>query len=218
MMLKDALAWLGKDGSSRDIMKAGLSFLCNLLYASFNLALAWIYQSEWYLMMAAFLSPFCIMRFLFLQTCRRGSGDDGLGVLHAAGIIMLFLDAMMVAIVYVTSRIQITEGHGEIVMITIAAYTFTKLGLAVFKAVNARKDGRLLSKAMRCISYAELTASMLSLQRSMIVSFGSGDHEWACMMNIISGSAACLLIAAIGISMISCRRGRGEIKSRRSGR
>ncbi|MBO8437152.1 MAG: hypothetical protein IAA97_09270 [Spirochaetes bacterium] len=146
---------------------------------------------------------------------KNGENNCRADLFHVSGFIMLFLVFVMASIVYVTSKQQVTEGHGEIVMITIAAYTFTKLGFAVARTIKDKKDSKSVSRIIREISYAELAASMLSLQRSMIISFGNENHDWAYMMNIISGSAACLFIAAIGISMISYRRNEDEIENRK---
>ncbi len=217
MTLKMVRSWQKKDGCCRNVVKAALSGILNGAYASFNLVLAWVYRDEWYLMMAAFLFPFCIIRFLIFMIWKNGSGgQSGLEVLHSSGVIMLFLDAVMAAMVYIASMRQVTEGHREIIMIAIAAYTFTKLGLAFSKAVSHKKDERALLKTIRCMTYAETAASMLNLQRSMIVSFGNENQEWARMMNIACGTAVCLFMAAIGISMIKYGRNRNEIKNRGS--
>lgn len=217
MMLKDIWSWLRKDRINRDILKTSLALLYNAAYALFNLILAWSYQSEWYLMMAMFLFPLCIMRFLLLLEWKKnGENSCRHDILHVSGSIMLFLVLVMASIVYATSKRQVAEGHGEIVMITIATYTFSKLGFAIARTIKDKKNSRLLSRFIKDISYAELAASMLSFQRTMIISFGNENHEWAHMMNIISGSAACLFIAAIGISMILYRRDKDEIENRRS--
>ena len=216
MSLRKTWRWLKIDRFSRDILKTSLSLVLNAGYAVFNLSLAWIYQSDWYLMMAAFLAPLCIIRFRILILWKKdGTAQDGHGILSFSGIILLLLDMQIAAIVYVSSIRQVTKGHGEIIMITIAAYTFTKLGFAIARAVNARNDSRPIPRTIRCITYAELAASLLSLQRSMIVSFGNENHEWALLMNIICGSIVCLFIAATGISMILYGR-TNEIKNRRS--
>ena len=214
--IRDVWQWQRKDRFNRDILKTSFSLLINTSYAMFNLILAWIYHSEWYLMMTVFLAPLCIIRFLILLTWKKDGADyAGRGILHVSGIILLLLDMQMGTIVYVSSIRQVAEVHGEIIMITIVAYTFTKLGFVIARAVNARKDSRPLPRTIRCITYSEAAASMLSLQRSMIVSFGNSNQEWASMMNIISGSTVCLFIAAIGISMILYGR-TNEIKNRRS--
>ena len=216
MRLKAIWAWLREDRVNRDILKTTLAIIYNATYALFNLILAWNYQSEWYLMVAMFLFPFCIMRLMILMEWKKnGENNCRADLFHVSGFIMLFLVFVMASIVYVTSKRQVTEGHGEIVMITIAAYTFTKLGFVIARTIKDKKDSKSVSRIIRDISYAELAASMLSLQRSMIISFGNENHDWAYMMNIISGSAVCLFIAAIGISMISYRRNEDEIENRK---
>ena len=91
-MLKAIWSWLRKDQVSRDILKTSLALLYNAAYALFNLILAWNYQSEWYLMMAMFLFPLCIMRFLLLMEWKK-HGENGCrpDILHVSGFIMLFL-------------------------------------------------------------------------------------------------------------------------------
>ena len=155
MSLRETWRWLKIDRFSRDILKTCLSLLFNASYAVFNLVLAWIYRSEWYLMMAAFLAPLCIIRFRILIFWKKdGAAQDGHGILSFSGIILLLLDMQIAAIIYVSSIRQVAKVHGEIIMITIAAYTFTKLGFAIARAVNARKDSRPLSRTIRCIIYA----------------------------------------------------------------
>ena len=104
MSLGESWRWLKIDRFNRDILKTSLSLVFNASYAVFNLALAWIYQSEWYLMMAAFLAPLCIIRFRILIFWKKdGAAHDGHGILFFSGIILLLLDMQIAAIVYVSS-------------------------------------------------------------------------------------------------------------------
>ena len=69
-------------------------------------------------------------------------------------------------------------------MITIATYTFYKITMAIVKA--AKQRGFL--KAIRSIDYAEVSASILTLQRSMFASFGSLDNrQQVRLMNAVTG-------------------------------
>ena len=170
-MLKAIWSWLRKDQVSRDILKTSLALLYNAAYALFNLILAWNYQSEWYLMMAMFLFPLCIMRFLLLMEWKK-HGENGCrpDILHVSGFIMLFLVLAMVSIVYVTSIRQVTEGYGEIVMITIAAYTFTKLGFAIARTLKDKKNSRLLSRFIREIKDRyDLTVFMIEHHMDLVM-------------------------------------------------
>ncbi|HIY21965.1 MAG TPA: hypothetical protein H9841_08710, partial [Candidatus Flavonifractor merdigallinarum] len=52
------------------------------------------------------------------------------------------------------------------------------------------------------ISYAEVAASIMTLQRSMLVSFGTMSTGNIHFMNAATGAAVCLLILILGLSMI----------------
>lgn len=60
----------------------------------------------------------------------------------------------------------------------------------------------MLFRTIRNISYAEVSASILTLQRSMLVSFGSMNSEQVCMMNAVTGAAVCLFVLILGFSML----------------
>lgn len=71
---------------------------------------------------------------------------------------------------------------------------------------------------LRTIGYAEAAASILTLQRSMLVSFdGMGETEIR-MMNILSGSAVYLFVLALGGIMIHrgiTKKGQGTMKNQK---
>lgn len=87
-------------------------------------------------------------------------------------------------------------------MITIAAYTFFKIIMAIVKAVKQHKNPSPLLAVIRNIGYAEAAASILTLQRSMLVSFGTMDNTEAHIMNILTGAAACLYVLIIGMYLL----------------
>lgn len=87
-------------------------------------------------------------------------------------------------------------------MITIATYTFYKITMAIIRAVKQRKNPSPLLATIRCIGYADVAVSVLTLQRSMYASFGELTDKKAHMMNILTGAAVCLFVLALGLSMI----------------
>lgn len=192
--------WIRKDSLNFDIAKTVCSFVFNFGYAFFNLFLAWISRSIWYVTVSAFLSVLGIMRLAIVLVWRMQRMENAM---RHTGILTLILSAVLLLMVYQTASQSASVGkHGDIVMITIATYTFTKLGFVIAKAVKARESAYPIAVSIRSISYAEAAISVVNLQRSMIASFGSQSPEWETMMNIITGSAACIFIAAAGISLI----------------
>ena len=112
------------------------------------------------------------------------------------------LNFILAAAIYISQSQHIATKYGEIVMITIAAYTFYKITITVIKAVKQRKNPSPLLSVIRSISYAEVAASVLTLQRSMLVSFGEMNDTDIHTMNTLTGSSVCLFVLILGIALI----------------
>lgn len=78
----------------------------------------------------------------------------------------------------------------------------------IVKAVRQHENPSPLLAVIRNIGYAEVAAAVLTLQRSMLVSFGSMNNEQAHIMNMLTGAAVCIFVLVLGIRMI----GRGMRK------
>lgn len=87
-------------------------------------------------------------------------------------------------------------------MITIATYTFYKVVLAILNTVKIRKENALLLSTVRNIGCADAAVSLLSLQRSMLVSFGEMERDKIYLMNALSGAGVVIIILLLGIGMI----------------
>ena len=59
-----------------------------------------------------------------------------------------------------------------------------------------------LFDVLSTITYAEVAASVLTLQRSMLVSFGQMEKEQIYTMNALTGAGVCLFILILGVGMI----------------
>lgn len=112
------------------------------------------------------------------------------------------LSFILAGIVYISLSQNVAVKHHEIVMISIATYTFCKITVAVIKAIKQRKNTAPLLTVIRTIGYAEVAASILTLQRSMLVSFGTMDNADIDLMNGLTGLAVCLFILLLGVFTI----------------
>lgn len=71
------------------------------------------------------------MRFAVLKTANRGR--DGGWVMRFTGVMFLFLAIILAGTAYLAVEVEEGIRHGEIVMITMAVYAFTKINLAIIK-------------------------------------------------------------------------------------
>lgn len=189
----------------RMVLTAALGFLLNLLYALYHGMLGVIGMSVWLITMCAYYTVLGTMRLSAVLCERRGgagaSDDTEYFVMKMSGVLLVLLSLVLAAVNYISLSQNITAIYGEITMITIAAYTFYKITVAVIRAVRQRKNPSPLLAVIRTISYAEVAASVLTLQRSMLVSFGAIDSAKVRLMNALTGAGICLFVLMLGIFM-----------------
>lgn len=120
----------------------------------------------------------------------------------AAGILLLVLNFALTWVILLTIAQDTARRYSEIVVISIATYTFYKIIMAVVNMVKVRKTQSPVLITIRNIGVADALASMLTLQATMLASFqGKGGLD-ANRMNAVTGMVVCVLILALGVSMI----------------
>lgn len=191
----------------RIILSATLAFAFNLLYAIYHCVLGILNLSFWFIAMCAFYGILAIMRFSAIL-CERNhqklpDNVTELFVMKLSGVLLVILSIVLATVSYISLSQNIAAKHGEIIMITIATYTFYKITMAIVKAVKQHKNPSPLLKTIRNIGYAEVAASILTLQRSMLASFGSMSAVNIHFMNAVTGAAVCLFVLILGLSMIA---------------
>lgn len=195
----------------RAVFSAAVGLLINSLYAFYHGVLGVLDQSLWFAAMFAYYVILSSMRFSAILCERKrkfsASEDTEYFVAKLCGGLLVLLSFILAGVVYISLSQNIAVRHHEIVMITIAAYTFYKITIAVIKAIKQRKNTDPLLAAIRTIGYAEVAASLLTLQRSMLISFGAMDKRDIDHMNGLTGASVCLFILLLGIFTI-LRRGK----------
>lgn len=190
----------------RMVLSAAFGFCLNLLYALYHGVLGIYSQSIWFLSMFAYYVILGAVRFSAVLCERKNSGAASAGieyfVLKLSGILLTVLSFVLSGVIYLSLSQNIATKYDSILMITIATYTFYKITMAVIRAVKQRHDPSPLLAAIRSIGYAEVAASVLTLQRSMLVSFEGMTEENARLMNALTGAAVCLFVLVLGITMI----------------
>lgn len=181
-------------------MNVRRAVIFNLLYALYHGVLAAVNRSVWFAAMGAYYAVLSAMRLSAVWWERKNGPDSSIRKL--CGGLLMMLSAVVAGVNYISLSRNIAVKHGEIVMITIAAYTFYKIGLSVTRAVRRRRYPLPLHGVIRGISYAETAASVLTLQRSMLVSFEGMEAAEARTMNLLTGGGVCLFVFALGVAMI----------------
>lgn len=199
------------DSRSRIITSAAVGFGLNLAYALYNGVLGVRGHSLWFITLCAYYLMLSTTRFIALVHGRRRTAGraSGIRMMRISGVLLMTLAVVLSGSVYLSLKQDITVRQHQIGMITLAAYTFSKVGWSVVHAVKARKIQAPLLTVIRHIGCADAAASVLSLQRSMLVSFGEMGQAEIRLMNTATGVGACLLVFLLGVSM-AVQKNKGE--------
>lgn len=216
---------IASDQRSKLLLSSSISLGCSFLYALYQGILGAFQVSLWFFAMCAFYSILAVIRFCAIVCGWRVRNDDSsvseYFVMKVSGILLLLLGVVVAWINFISLSQNMATAYDKITMITISTYTFYKMTVVTIKAIRQRKNFFPLLVVLRNISYAEVSASVLTLQRSMLISFGSMEKDQICIMNTFTGAAVCLFILALGIFMIIKSRKEhhyGKIKTHKSER
>lgn len=188
---------------SRTYKLAFLSLAVNIAFGSYNIVVGCLTHSWWLLTVGTYYAVLSVVRYTVLR-----SKKESTAFLKQFTGILLMVMALSLAgtVVLATVQDRGTVYH-KIVMITIAVYAFTKITLAAVNLAKSRRSVSAKVKTLRNISFADALVSIFSLQRSMLVSFGEMAEGMIRMMNIVTGTTVCIVVALLGLNLLysSCR-------------
>ncbi len=180
----------------------------NVAYAVLQLCLGLLHHSFWFYSMAGYYLSLAVMRLsLARYTARHGTGEDRRAEFYryrACGWVFLLMNLALSLMIFFMVYWNRTFHHHEITAIALAAYTFTALTAAIVGTVRYRRYNSPVYSASRAISLAAACVSMLTLESTLLTTFGDGSVTplMRRLMLGISGGAVSLLILLMAIAMI----------------
>lgn len=175
----------------------------NLLYALGNLAVGLSTRSYWFVTVGTYFFLLALLRGICTLAVGRESGR---GTSRLIGALLACLALALLGSVILSDRRDSVAPMNKIVMIAIAAFTTVKTALAVVNTVSAHRVGDPALLALRNVSCADAAASILSLQRSMLATFGEMPTANIRLMNLLTGIGVCLLILLLALDTYFSRR------------
>ena len=182
-----------------------ISLLINLAYALWSVWLGREEQSWWFVTIGAYYITLTLMRSVVLFFWKADSKYDRF-LIKFTGISLIATSLPLLGIAIIASVRDVGNRFHEIIMISIALYSFSKITLAIISLVKAKKHSSCAELSLRHISFADAVVSIASLQRSMLVSFGDMTIAEIRIFNAATSSAAAVLVFLLGIWLI--KRGR----------
>jgi len=184
------------------------TLIYNTAYALLQLGMGFWHHTFWFYSLAGYYLSLAVMRFFLVRYTRKhDKGEDMLAELRkyrACGIVFLVMNLALTLMIFFMVYWNRTFNHHEITTIALAAYTFTSLTLAIINTVKYRKYNSPVYSASKAISLASACVSMLTLESTMLTTFG-GETMSLTERRIllgVSGGVISAFIIAMAIYMI----------------
>ena len=174
------------------------SLIFNFGYAIFLFVVSQAYFSKWFFVMSIYYALLSIARiFIFFEINLKSSLRKKILIMRACGCFLLLLNLVVSVMVFLLIYTVPYAKYHEIIVITLAAYTFSALTLAIVSIVKHLKKNDYLYSCVKVISLISASVSMLTLTNTMLATFGD---ESTLLRNIILP----ILSGVVAIFIVVC--------------
>ena len=204
---KYAQMWFG-DARLRVNVSLYGSFVWNTVYGIFQLWLGFYHQTFWFYSLGACYICLAIIRFVLVSHTRKyRPGEKMYSELikyRATGWVFLLMNLALTVMIFFMVYWNRTFEHHMITAIALATYTFTTLTVAIVNVIKYRKYKSPIYSAAKTISLTAACVSMLTLESTMLTTFGSETMDLSTrkLFLALSGAAISIFIIAMAIYMI----------------
>ena len=184
------------------------SLAWNALYGIFQLWLGFYHHTFWFYSLGAYYICLGVMRFFLARHTTRYTPSERMQTelkkYRACGIVFLVMNLTLAMIIFFMVYGNRTFEHHMITAIAMAAYTFTALTTAIINVIKYKRYNSPVFSASKAISLAAALVSMLTLESTMLTTFGDGTMTATAQKWMLgaTGGAISALIVATAIYMI----------------
>ena len=187
----------------------GANALWNTAYGALQLGLGIYHRSTWFYTLAGYYGCLGILRLILMiyTLAHKEETDYGRELRHyrRCGWAFLVLNIALSARLFLLLAENRLVRHHEITTIAMAAYTFLSLTMAIVNVIRYRKYQSPVFSASKAISLASALVSVLTLESTMLVTFGNEAMTPAIqgLFMALSGGGVSILILTMAVYMIA---------------
>lgn len=195
------------------------SLIWNVSFAIFQLGLGFYHQSFWFYSMFAYYVMLGVMRFFLVKHTRKFKANEQkeieLKKYIISGWLLLFMNLALAVIVFFIVYWNKTFNHHMITTIALATYTFVTFTFAIINLVKYRKYKSPIYSAAKSISLIAGSVSMLTLETTMLTTFGTTEDPLFNQL-MLSLTGAAVIAFAITMAIIMIVKGHKELKQNKN--
>ncbi len=200
----------------KSLVSVTYSLIINIIYAIFQVVLAFLSWSVWYGALATYYTVLCLIRGgILIKHAKRQSIDDKekyrlnqIKSYRNCGIYLSLLTlALSAAIVQMVIYNQGFKYAGGMIYVMLL-YASYKLIKSIVNIARARRNDDYTTKSIRIVGFADALVSILALQTAMFQAFSQDFVPY--IPNSITGGVVVLIIIILGTYMFA--NGQKQIK------
>lgn len=197
--------------------------ITSMLFAAFKMVVAIIYRSVWFGAVSVYYLALTGIRYLLVSYMKKADMvSEELSAerymvenrgYRLCGYLMFFLHIAMSGMT--VQMVLHNKGYsypGYIIYVS-AMYAFYTFTMSIINIVKYRKLNSPIISAAKIIGLASALMSILTLQTAMLAQFGPEQHDFARLMNSLTGGVVCMAIFVMALIMIF--KARRQIKKQK---
>lgn len=184
-----------------------LSLGINLLYVGLQGVQWYLFQSWWFVVLAAYYVILSLMRFLLVRHVHKH--EPGAHVLaewktsRVCAAILLLVNLSLSAAVLMILYQNRGFDYGGILIYVMALYTFYSTIHAVVDIIKYRKMGSPIMSTAKIVSLSAALVSMLNLETAMFSQFGADlSPENQRIFIILTGAGVSIIVVTLSVWLI----------------
>ncbi len=191
-------------------------FVWNAVYAVFQLCLGIYHHTFWYYSLAGYYFFLGVMRFSLANFTRTHKPGEDMTAerkrYRNCGIVFLLLNLALTLIIFFMVYWNRTFHHHQITTIAMAAYTFFSFTMAIINIIKNRKIGSPVYSASKAISLAAACVSMLTLEATMLTTFGDGSMSLLTRKIFLGSTGGVISVFIISMAIYMIVRATKQLK------
>ena len=191
------------------------SLVWNVAFAIFQLGLGFYHKSFWFYSMFAYYIMLGCMRFFLVKHTRKYKANEAISIeikkSILCGYLLIAMNLALAVIVFFMVYWNKTFYHHMITTIALAAYTFFTFTFAIINLVKYRKYKSAVYSSAKTISLIAGAVSMLTLEATMLTTFGTNEPPLFSQL-MISLTGAAVIGFAITMAIIMIVKGNKQLK------
>ena len=180
-----------------------LSFVFNIAYSVFLFVVGQIYSSKWFFATSIYYGLLSVVRiFIYSQVIKQKQLVSKIKTMRTCGYSLLFINLvfsiMTSVLIYENQYVK----YHEIIVITLATYTFTSLTLAIIGSVKYFRKNDYLYSCAKVISLISASISIVTLTNTMLCTFGENNLLLRSIILPILGGVVSIFIIVCAIFVV----------------